>query len=132
MREARYYISSGVLEVFAVVDDSPNERVVYETSGYSGHGRCRNNPDCTAEKGVGPLPVGRYHVLAPVDLPRLGPAVLGLVPYAANDMHGRSGFYVHGDSRERPGDASHGCIILPRSSREALVAFKVTALEVVP
>jgi hypothetical protein len=35
-------------------------------------------------------------------------------------MFGRSAFFIHGDSRTRPGTASNGCIILSRPTRTAI------------
>lgn len=32
-------------------------------------------------------------------------------------MHGRAGFYMHGDKVAAPGNASEGCIIMPRAVR---------------
>ena len=45
--------------------------------------------------------------------------------------HGRSGLLMHGDSKEHPGSASHGCVILPRSVREEVWQSGDRDLEVV-
>lgn len=45
-------------------------------------------------------------------------------------MCGRSGFLIHGDSIAHTGQASHGCIILPRSVREQIAASGDDELEV--
>ena len=34
-----------------------------------------------------------------------------LIPDPANQMHGRSGFFLHADSVGNPGSASEGCIV---------------------
>lgn len=89
--------------------------------GYSGKGLDKNNPLDEAVKGLGPIPVGIYNmVLPPVDTDTHGPCVIWLTPDPANDMLGRSGFGIHGDSFTHMGDASEGCIILSRSAREQM------------
>jgi hypothetical protein len=88
-------------------------------TGYSGFGPCRNDPATERLAGLGPLPRGRYHIGHEVDSSTRGPVVLPLTP-VGHDAHGRSGFLIHGDSREHPGQASHGCIILPRAVREMI------------
>ena len=98
--------------------------------GYSGAGEGKNNPDMQAVHDVGPLPVGRYTIGAPCDTMTHGPYVLRLTPDAANDMCGRAGFLIHGDSVVRPGTASEGCIILPRAVRENIWHSGDTELEV--
>lgn len=37
------------------------------------------------------------------------------------ETYGRSGFWIHGDNREN--DASQGCIVLDRRSRECIAAL---------
>jgi Protein of unknown function (DUF2778) len=51
-----------------------------------------------------------------------------LTPDPSNDMCGRSGFLIHGDSVSHPGDASDGCIILSRAEREAIVKSGIKLL----
>ena len=89
-------------------------------TGYSGSGEGKNNPALTRVRDVGPIPVGAYTIDSPRDTPLHGPYVLPLIPSATNEMYGRSGFLIHGDSIEHPGTASQGCIILPRSIRESI------------
>jgi hypothetical protein len=88
--------------------------------GYAGNGAGKNNPHMDYVKGIGPLPVGHYHIGDPQDTATHGPCVLRLTPYALNIMYGRDGFLIHGDSVKAPGTASHGCIILPRVIRELI------------
>jgi hypothetical protein len=109
--------------------------------GYAGRGQGRNNPELQdvhggyrTEGGIaelvdglsaddwGPLPRGEYQIMAPVDTATHGPYVLWLVPNPANQMFGRAGFGIHGDSIEHPGLASEGCICVPRATREAIWA----------
>jgi hypothetical protein len=55
---------------------------------------------------------------------------LKLNPAAATETFGRSGFLMHGDSKEHPGCASHGCVILPRAVREQVWTSGDSDLEV--
>lgn len=100
-------------------------------TGYSGQPSCKNDPAKCDQHNEGPIPPGRYMIGDPIDTPTHGPYVLRLSPDAANEMHGRSGFLIHGDSAARPGTASQGCIILPRAVREAVHASGDRLLEVV-
>lgn len=121
IRGFRYYQASGLL---TQVEPDGEWRVWL---GYAGKGVGLNNPAMQHVKNVGPLPVGKYTMLAPrLDGGNLGPYVIPLQPDPSNDMHGRSGFYIHGNSlfdRDQNGkldDASHGCLIFPRMVREQL------------
>jgi hypothetical protein len=89
--------------------------------GYSGHGLGKNAPGLEDHARVGPIPQGLYFIGPPRDTPDHGPFVLPLDPCPGTDTHGRSGFLIHGDSKEHPGEASLGCIILPRPIREQIV-----------
>jgi hypothetical protein len=57
---------------------------------------------------------------------------IGLTPDPGNDMHGRSGFYIHGDNGKGDRSASEGCIILPRAVRERIHDSGDTRLHVIP
>lgn len=88
-------------------------------TGYSGAGEGKNNPDLQNIRNVGPIPVGDWTITGPpADTEDHGPYVLRLAPAAGTETFGRSGFLMHGDSREHPGCASEGCVILPRPVRE--------------
>ena len=89
-------------------------------TGYSGAGSGKNNPTEENVQNVGPIPEGYYDIEQPVDSPTHGPFALRLLPDVDNRMFGRSEFLIHGDSIERPGQASEGCIIMPRFAREAI------------
>lgn len=83
---------------------------------YSGVSLGKNNPAYQDVPDVGPIPVGWYTLLQPeYTLPGEnsphGPWVVPLQPDATNEMHGRSGFLMHGDAIHRPGTASRGCVI---------------------
>ena len=99
--------------------------------GYSGSeaGDGKNNPSAQCERDIGPLPRGMYLIGSPVTGP--SPFSLPLKPAPENEMCGRGGFYIHGDSIAAPGRASHGCIILARPDREHIAASGVSDLRVV-
>lgn len=105
-------------------------------AGYSG-GNCGRNPEGKNNPGmedvaeVGPLPRGEYEIGVPVDTLTHGPFVLPLAPCSGNEMFGRSGFLIHGDSVVNPGNASEGCIILARNVREEIAASSDKKLMVI-
>src|SRR5689334_19638185 len=88
--------------------------------GYAGAGVGKNNPSLQHVEDVGPLPRGDYDIMPPQDTVTHGPFVLRLVPHDGNEMHGRDGFMMHGDSKVHPGTASEGCIIQSKSARDAV------------
>lgn len=88
--------------------------------GYSGHEEGRNAPDKQAVIGIGPIPRGTYEIGDPHDTSSHGPYVMRLTAADGNEMFGRDGFLIHGDSKLAPGTASHGCIILSRDVREQI------------
>lgn len=94
-------------------------------TGYSGFEQGKNNPALQAIHDVGPIPRGLYMIGHPQDLNggSHGPYVLPLSPDPGNEMAGRSGFLLHGDSLELPGFASRGCIIQTHSVRVAIAAY---------
>lgn len=100
-------------------------------TGYSGAEDGKNDPMAQSEHNIGPIPRGKYAIGEPSDTKTHGPYVLHLTPDAANEMFGRSGFLIHGDSVVHPGTASEGCIILPRAVRERIWQSGDTQLEVV-
>jgi hypothetical protein len=110
---------------------------VIQGVGYAG-GACgknpegKNNPVLQRIYDVGPLPQGKYKIACPVNTVTHGPCVLWLTPDPANEMYGRADFGIHGDSVVSPGDASDGCIVLPRSVREMIASSGDDSLEVVP
>ena len=91
------------------------------STGYSGAGVGKNNPDMENAAEVGPIPRGEWRISGPpVNSRDHGPYVLRLKPEPNTETFGRSGFLMHGDSKEHPGSASHGCVILPRAVRESV------------
>jgi hypothetical protein len=111
----------------------PLRRLV--TVGYSGGNQGKNpeginNPEMEGEKNIGPLPEGLYHMGEPVNHTHLGPFAIPLTPDPKNDMKGRGGFYIHGDTKEYH-HASEGCVILGRPFREKSWGSSDHELEVV-
>jgi hypothetical protein len=102
-------------------------------TGYSGHGPGVNNPALQSEPDVGPIPQGHWTISDAVDSPTLGPVAMPLMPNIGTETFGRGGFFIHGDSIEFAGleEASHGCIILPRSTRVEISSDWDKDLEVV-
>lgn len=99
--------------------------------GYAGREAGKNNPLVQDAKGIGPLPVGHYTLLPPRDSATVGKYAMPLLPDPTNQMFGRNSFYIHGDSAEHPGLASHGCIVMPRNIREAIWASGDRILQVI-
>lgn len=105
--------------------------------GYSGKARGKNNPALQGMTGVGPIPTGRWRLLRVYDSDRVGPFAIVLDKADAtpgddrDDVTGRGAFRIHGDSVRAPGDASNGCIILPRAIREMMWRSGDRDLEVV-
>jgi len=98
---------------------------------YSGKGHYKNDPEAQAIHDQGPIPKGYYTIDSPRDTVTHGPFVLPLLPFADNQMFGRSGFLIHGDSVVHPGTASEGCIIAARYIREDIAKSPIKVLAVV-
>jgi len=102
-------------------------------SGYSGAGEGKNNPAMENVHNVGPIPKGQWAIEGPpFNTEEHGPYVLALKPSAETSTFGREGFLLHGDSKESPGCASQGCIIMPRVAREQVWKSDDRDLNVVP
>jgi len=105
----------------------------HQANGYSGLGEGKNNPHMEAVKDVGPIPHGEWTIGGPpFSSEEHGPYVLTLTPVDSATALGRSGFLMHGDSIDHPGEASKGCIIMPHDTRVEVWTSGDTALEVVP
>lgn len=104
-------------------------------AGYAGRDedgiQGKNNPEAQTIKGYGPLPVGTYTLNPPANDPTVGAYAMRLTPDPSNEMFGRNSFFMHGDSVEHPGLASHGCIVMPRNIREAAWAGEDHTIHVV-
>lgn len=93
----------------------------YVAHGYSGYEDGKNKPAKQTMHMVGPIPTGIWEITELIEKTMShGPFVLRLEPAAATVTHGRDGFLIHGDSIQRPGFASHGCIVLPLSVRREI------------
>lgn len=108
--------SSGVLR---------NELMAIIGEGYAGREEGKNNPAMENVKGIGPLPAGIWTGVELIEEhPILGKYVIHLEPDEETRKkvlaYGRNpdSFYMHGDSKEHPGLASHGCIVEPQPTRE--------------
>ena len=89
--------------------------------GYSGNGEGLNNGAMQDDQNVGPIPVGQWRIGPPLDPPdHLGPLAMPLTPANDTQTFGRSAFFIHGDNAAMNHTASHGCIILGRTIREAI------------
>ncbi len=100
-------------------------------TGYAGAAAAKNNPAMQDAQGMGPIPRGRWRMVAVKDSPNTGPFTIVLEPEPGTDTRGRGDFRIHGDSVRNPGSASHGCIILPRAVREQVWNSGDHELEVV-
>lgn len=112
-----FKISTG--ELFA----QPDPDGVYSLigHGYSGNGDAINDPAQTDKHAHGPLPVGHYSIGSAEDRPQsVGAFALPLTPDPANQMFGRSGFFVHGDNPQQNQTASDGCVVTARPVREII------------
>lgn len=117
-----YQQSTGVVK-------DPSGRVTGK--GYSGNGAGKDNPEMQRVEKVGPIPVGSYLIGYPHDSETLGKYVMELKPDVNNQMFGRAGFFLHGDSLEHPGEASEGCIVLPPVVRHLIGTSGVRTLTVI-
>lgn len=101
---------------------------------YSGIGFGLNNSAAEADHDLGPIPRGLWIISGPpFESLEHGRYCLRLDPAEGTITFGRSGFLVHGDEVEHPGQylASHGCIIADRATRERLYQSGDTKLQVV-
>jgi hypothetical protein len=90
------------------------------SKGYAGYRAAANNPARQAERGLGPIPRGRWNMTTVQNSPNTGPFSIVLEPFPDTDTCGRSLFRIHGDNARGDRSASHGCIILPRAVREQI------------
>lgn len=103
---------------------------VPKSAGYSGAGEGRNNPLLQNVPQVGPIPVGAYSIGPEIESETHGPVSMHLIPLPGSELFGRSGFMIHGDNASST--ASHGCIILPRATREEIAQSHDRLLVVIP
>ena len=98
-----------------------HDGVLVSDKGYSGKKPEQNQHDKQDVKGRGPIPVGKYTLQGgPFKHHKTGAYTIRLHPVPSNEMFGRDNFMIHGDSEKHPGEASEGCIILPKSIRQQI------------
>jgi hypothetical protein len=100
--------------------------------GYSGSEPGQNCPADQSIPDLGPIPAGRYAIGTAISTTHLGPLAMPLTPDPTNQMFGRSGFWIHGDSIAHPGDGSLGCIVLAHPVRLQLAQSSDRDLLVTP
>jgi hypothetical protein len=100
-------------------------------TGYAGKGATKNDPDQQCVADMGPIPRGFYAIQPAATHPKLGPVAIRLEPDSSNNMCGRSGFFIYGDKVSDPGNASESCIIMKRTTREAVEGDNDKRLQVV-
>lgn len=115
---------------------SPGENSTYIGTGYSGHGEGVNNPSMQHVPNIGPVPQGSY-TMGPQQniVTRSGrrlPGAMRLIPNPANQMHGRSGFLLHGPRENDQRNSSNGCPIFNREIRNQMGNSGDNCFEVVP
>lgn len=108
-----YHNSTGRL----VCTNAAGTTVVDET-GYAGTGAGRNNPAMDNVPNVGPIPSGNYTVGTGHAGGHTGPQTLNVDANAGTDTHGRDLFRIHGNNARN--DASQGCIIMGRTTRDTI------------
>lgn len=98
--------------------------------GYSGMGNAKNKPDMETFADHGPIPRGTYRIGSPHHSHKTGAHSMALTPIGHN-AHGRDALLIHGDSKNHPGNAPTGCIILPLNIRTAISSSGDNTLQVV-
>lgn len=89
---------------------------------YSGRPGFMNDSANECVKGKGPLPRGTYTIGPAFYHHKTKAYTMRLTPFIENQMCGRDGFMIHGNSDAHPWDASDGCIILNYHSRKTINA----------
>ena len=93
-----------------------NNNPYYNSSGYAGTGKGRNNPQAQDQVGVGPLTRGDWKVVGDWHTsPHTGKNTIVILPLPGNDCESTerdcASFRIHGNNARN--DASQGCIVLP-------------------
>lgn len=122
MVELRNMVTKPVGRTYSQSSGELFENGVRVAIGYAGQGSSKNTPRDQEIVRFGPLPRGAYKIGDPYSHARLGPVVMNLEPIGNQPMFGRSAFRIHGDSTAHPGQASEGCIVLDRTTRERIAA----------
>ncbi len=118
----QYFVNTGNLYY---VDNSGFRNPTPVGSGYSGNfgglnpDNPQNNPNDENQPYRGPIPAGGYTINPCVTSSSMGPVACSLTPDPTNNMHGRTGFWIHGGNGITT-TQSDGCIILPRNVRQII------------
>lgn len=102
--------------------------------GYAGAPGYVNDPSATAIPFKGPIPEGDYQIGDAEDRPEsVGEFALPLTPLPTNQMYGRDGFFLHGDSIRHAGlrEASDGCPVQPLFARQQVAVSPDRLLNVI-
>lgn len=103
-------------------------------TGYSGLGSALDDPAAQDEHFRGPIPRGSWIIGRQQNHPMPGghslTAAMRLTPAPGNATD-RTDFWIHGDTAAHDHAASKGCIVLPRSVRDAMARSGDSRLEVV-
>lgn len=109
--------------------------VLYEKRGYSGADATpddkivyKNKPEFEHVENKGVIPRGVYIIGQATR--RKGPLTLKLKPEGHKAL-GRTYLRIHGDSKDNPGKASQGCIILSKEQRQEIHSSRDRRLKVV-
>lgn len=109
---------------------APNGAVMERV--YSGRGHTlaegRNNWAMESLRGIGPIPRGRYSIGPAHRSANVGPVAMFLTPIGHNAF-GRTAFMIHGNNAAD--NASKGCVITTRPTREKIAVSSDRILEVV-
>jgi len=124
------------------VDDYNNNRTPTD-EGYSGTGAGLNNPDRQDERNIGPVPRGMYTIgpqenyIVDRDPDRIENdnytlwGSMPLIPDSDTELHGRSGFMIHGDNQAGNNTASQGCPVFGPKTRNRITNSGDNRLRVV-
>ncbi|MCC6544304.1 MAG: RHS domain-containing protein, partial [Nitrospirae bacterium] len=110
-------------------------------TGYAGHKEGLNNPNYQNVRGTGPssnagpLPQGNY-IIGPqkdneIELGKVLPGSMRMIPDPNNKMFGRYGFLIHGGNMKNK-TSSQGCIVMSPSVRDKIGRSGDTNLTVIP
>jgi RHS repeat-associated protein len=115
-----YSQSSGRLTCFD--DGGAGKQKIDDPGCYAGKGKSKNNPKDECAKDRGPLPRGWYDIGAGYNHPGLGNPTFNLNPQSGTNMCTplRDNMRIHADSSSHPGQASDGCIVCKKSTRDQL------------
>lgn len=107
--------------------DSEDVRALV-ASGYSGAVGYQNSAEHEHLIAKGPIPRGVWRIGVAHTHPRLGRVAIPLEAADSAKIHGRSGFYIHGDNAAANGSASSGCIVLPYDVRCWIAAGRTAGI----